>query len=298
MLHITGGGIMKRKVLLVLACLLLIMALPTFAFADSGPKPSVRIEFTHLPDEPFYGTLLSERDSTGPASAWDGKEPYPDYRGNAGGEEIWKVFLSYEDTDGYYFLQEWWDCSDDGELNWTYYPPSPFKILLYFPESDTFCVSPIYEKYAFDSYYKVNLKGWEDGTIEATTNYHYAREIFSLIARIIVTILIELGIALLIGYREKKLFTFIAVVNIITQVILNVSLNVINFNFGPRAFLIVYVLLEIVVLLVEVGLYSLLLQKFSDKPQSRKKASGYAIAANIVSFIAGIWLAVLIPGMF
>ncbi|MBQ9930731.1 MAG: hypothetical protein IJO79_00080 [Firmicutes bacterium] len=289
---------MKKRILLILACLLLVMALPVTAFADTGPKPSICIEFTHMPNETFYGTLLSERESTGPASAWDGKEPFPEWRAQDGGEEIWKKFLSYEDPDGYYFLQEWWECSDDGELNWTYYPPSPFKILLYFPDSDTFCVSPIYEKYAFDSYFKVNLSDWEDGTIEAKENYHYGKEILSLLARIVVTILIELGIALLIGYREKKLLTFLAVVNIITQVILNVSLNLINFNFGPRAFLFAYILLEIVVLLVEAGLYALLLQKFSDKPQTRKKATYYAVAANIVSFIVGIWLAVLIPGMF
>lgn len=55
--------------------------------------------------ETYYGTLLSESMSTGPASAWDGTEAdarYPD-----GEYEIWKAFTQYEDTDGFYFLQVW-----------------------------------------------------------------------------------------------------------------------------------------------------------------------------------------------
>ena len=65
--------------------------------------------------------------------------------------------MHYEDADGFYFLQEWWDCTESNALRWTYRPPSVYKILLYFPESDSFMVSPIYEQYAFDSYYTVDL---------------------------------------------------------------------------------------------------------------------------------------------
>ena len=131
--------------------LLLILFLPISASADTGPKPSVRIAFTGGEGLTFYGTLLSRYDSTGPASAWNGQEEYASYHPGEEGYEVWRKFVDYKDADGFYFLQEWWDCSENQALNWIYYPPSTFKILLYFPDSDTFCISPVYEKYASPS---------------------------------------------------------------------------------------------------------------------------------------------------
>ena len=127
-------------------------------------------------------------------------------------------------VDGYFFLQEWWNCSETNQLNWTYYPPSPFKILLYFPETDFFYVSPIYERYAFDSYYTVDLSDYTEDGISAEESYDYTWEGISLGARILLTILLELLIALPFGYREKKVLGFLAIVNIITQILLNVAL--------------------------------------------------------------------------
>ena len=144
---------MKRKIFALLLCFVLVMAMPITAHADMGPKPSVRIEFTGIEGETYYGTLLSKSKSTGPASAWDGNPEYAYRHPEDADYDIWLKFVEYEDTDGYYFLQWFWECSENNQLNWTYYPPTSFKILLYFPETDTFYVSPIYERYAFDSYF-------------------------------------------------------------------------------------------------------------------------------------------------
>jgi hypothetical protein len=61
-----------------------------------------------------------------------------------------------------------------------YYPPEDFKILLYFPADDRFAVSEeACERYAFDSYYQVNLSGVdpvsaENGfTFPAVRNYDF-----------------------------------------------------------------------------------------------------------------------------
>ena len=289
---------MKRKVFVFLMCLVLMMAMPITASADMGPKPSVRIEFTGIEGETYYGTLLSLRDSTGPASAWNGNPDYAHYHPGDEGYEIWQKFVEYEDSDGYYFLQEWWDCSDSNQLNWTYYPPTSFKILLYFPETDTFYVSPVYERYAFDSYFTVDLSDYDTDPIMAHQSYDYTWEIISLIARIILTIALELGIALLFGYREKKVLRFLAVVNILTQVTLNVALNVINYNSGALTFTFSYVLLEILVFAIEATVYAALLKKFSSKAQKKGRAVGYAFIANTASFALGLWLAHIIPGIF
>lgn len=189
---------MLRKVFSLLICMILIISLPVTAKADIGPKPSVRITFTGIEGESYYGTLLSERRSTGPATAWDGYEDYPGWKPE-NEKVIWEKFLGYVDSDGYYFLQEWWDCSESNQLSWTYYPPNPFKILLYFPETDTFYVSDIYERYAFDSYFTVDLSDYDSSPISAEKSYDFTWELISLAARIILTIVLELAIALLFG---------------------------------------------------------------------------------------------------
>jgi hypothetical protein len=289
---------MKHKVFAFIMCLMLVMAMTIPASADIGPKPSVQIEFTGMEGQTYYGTLLSMYESTGPASVWDGNPEHADYQPGEEGYDIWLKFVEYQDADGYYFLQWWWDCSETNQLNWTYYPPTPFKILLYFPETDTFYVSPVYERYAFDSYFTVDMSDLDADSMVADKSYDYTWEIISLAARIILTIALELAIALLFGYREKKVLGFLAIVNAVTQVGLNVALNIINYNSGSMIFTFNYVLLEILVFAIEAIAYAVLLKKFSGKEQKPVKAVGYALVANAASFGFGLWLAHVIPGIF
>ena len=288
---------MLRKMISLLICMILIISLPVTAKADIGPKPSVRITFTGIEGENYYGTLLSERRSTGPATAWDGYEDYRDWKPE-NEKPIWEKFISYEDTDGYYFLQEWWDCSKSNQLNWTYYPPNPFKILLYFPETDSFYVSDIYERYAFDSYFTVDLSEYATTPITARQSYDYKWELISLAARIVLSIVLELAIALVFGYREKKALAFLAIVNVITQVTLNVALNIINYKSGSMGFTFAFICMEIVVFAIEAIAYKSLLQRFSTAEQEKRRGVSYALVANTASFAIGLWLAHLIPGIF
>ena len=88
-----------------------VTALPITAKADSGPKPSVRIQFKNMGDDLCYGTLLSKEKCTGPARVWDGtarNEQLYDLD-----RSIWKAFVDYKDPDGYYFLQRGWTVSED-----------------------------------------------------------------------------------------------------------------------------------------------------------------------------------------
>ncbi len=289
---------MKRKIFALLLSIVMVIAMPFTAYADFGPKPSVQIKFTGIECESYYGTLLSLRDSIGPASAWNGKPEYARYQPGEEGYDIWLKFVEYRDSDGYYFLQEWWDCSETNQLNWTYYPPTPFKILLYFPATDTFYVSPVYERYAFDSYFTVDLSDYDTDSIMANKSYDYTWEIISLVIRIILTIALELGIALLFGYRGKKLLMFLTIVNIVTQVVLNMALNIINYNAGALAFIFSYVLFEILVFVIEAIVYGSRIKKFSGVGQRKGRVIGYAFVANAASFAFGLWLAQVIPGIF
>ncbi|MBR3762777.1 MAG: hypothetical protein IKK59_08595 [Lachnospiraceae bacterium] len=293
----------KNKMICLLLCVMFILGLmPVKAKADIGPKPSVTVTIRGLEDEVYYATLLSKHKSTGPASVYDGS--YARYKSGDEGYDIWQKFVAYEDSDGYYFLQEFWNCSDKNEFRWGYYPPTPFKILLYFPEQDAFIVSGIYERYAFDTYYSVDLQGLHiesvtvDETIIAEKCYDYSEELINLAVRIAATILIELVIALLFGLRTRKQLLLLTGVNVFTQVVLNVLLNIVNYNKGHYAFVFYYILLELLVFVIEALVYAVMLTRISNGQTGKGKVVFYAFAANAASFGLGLWLAQVVPGIF
>ena len=319
--RLRGRDMMKFKriqtvFLLILCAVMTTVGFPVTVRADMGPKPSVRIRFENMGDELCYGTLLSKTKSTGPASAWDGVESHAKHSDNKSYSyadfdyEIWKEFAEYQDADGYYFLQEGWKVSETKNIEWTYYPPQSFKILLYYPETQTFIVSDIYERYAFDTYYTVDMEGihinevrYEEANstnkvLEASRAYDYSQELISLVVRIFLTILIEMIIGLLFGYRHKKQLLLLAGVNGGTQIVLNVLLNIINYNAGQLAFVLFYVLLEIFVFVIEARIFYGRLSKMGNTKQPKWLAVVYAFAANAASFGVGMMAAQWMPGIF
>ena len=313
---------LKKRVLLLLLCAVLsLLIFPLTASADTGPKPSVKVSFESLGDELCYATLLSKTESTGPAWVWDGRDENARHNENESYSyseldyKTWKACVDYEDSDGFYFLQCGWQINETKSLDWVYYPPEIFKILLYFPESNTFAVSKIYERYAFDSYFTVDMSGsviaavdrpeYTDETnsyneigITAEKSYNLKQEIISLAVRIVITVILETAIALIFGYRNKKQLLLIFGVNAVTQLTLNISLNSVGLKSGYTEYIITYDLLELAVFIAEAIFYSALLNKLSDKPKKRGLAVLYALCANACSLAVGIALARLKPVIF
>ena len=89
--------------------------------------------------------------------------------------------------------------------------------------------------------------------------------------------------------KQKDQLVYIAIVNTITQIGLNILLNIINFYKGQWAFVFYYVLLEIAIIIIEAIFYRKKLQKI---------ALPYACIANVLSFVFGLWIAHLVPGIF
>ncbi len=287
-------------------------------FRRHGPQALCASELQQCPCcTVFYGTLLSQRASNGPNSVWDGNENYAYHNGNYDWCELdydtWLAFVEYEDADGYYFLQEGWLCSDTLELAWTYYPPSPFKVLLYFPETDTFAVSGVFERYAFDSYYTVDLSGLDPEAggllhvgvqadpvtlLPLEQDYDYTKEILSLLARILTTLALELAVAYAFGLLKKGITSKLIAVNALTQVLLNLLLNVVNYNKGAYAFVAYYILLELGVILLEGALYARWTRRHTEHGVTPRKAWCYAVVANACSFGCGMLVAYFIPGIF
>ena len=289
---------MKRKLSqLIIVFLCMVMLFPIGVNADTGPKPSVRIKFENMGDELCYGTLLAKEESTGPASAWDGKEENINL--SFVDRDIWEAFVNYEDSDGYYFLQWAWIVSDTKELSWTYYPPNEFKALLYYPETNTFMVSDVCKRYAFDTYYTVDMDGIEIGSIkydenlssnqrlEAFKSYEFKNEVKALGCRMLITVVVEVLIGLLFKFRNKELL-YILFINVITQIILNVLLNIYT-GFG---YYFVYLSLELLVFVIEAIFYCLMFKK------KKWHCVLYSVVANVSSFVIGLYLANLFPGFF
>lgn len=284
-----------KKIHKWLACFVAIItcvAIPVTVKADIGPKPSVVIEVVGFEGKEYHVTLLSERDSTGP---WSHGNEYYDYMGE---KQAFEAFENYEDKDGYYFLSFMQDCSENDTFEWTYYPPQRFKVLIYATEDGQFyCSDEIYERYAFDSYFKVTVS--ENGNVlTAKKSYDFSMELVSLAARVVLTVAIEILIALMHGYRNKKNVKIIAITNVCTQVVLNVLLNVINYRSGQMAFVFHYVWMEGVVFALEAGVYAKLLDRTDGEREMAKHPVAYAVLANAVSLAAGIWIAKMIPGIF
>ena len=312
------------------------------ASADTGPKPSVSVTFENMGDELCYGTLLSKTPSTGPAEAWDGTEDGK-YFFNGADETVWRAFVEYKDPDGFYFLQWFWRADEKKTLNWRYYPPQTFKILLYYPDratksgaadnsaggatrdsktsaaSGAFCVSDVLERYAFHSYYFVDMSNVQSETIgtiakiSATQGYDYSAEILGFFVRFIITLGVETLLALAFGLRTKRAFLTVLAANGATQVALNILLNVqLHFNNVYGVFPL-YFFAELFVFVAEAALYCFIFGKRKNGgvsgsadenggkaaiAYSKKRLILYAFTANLVSFCIGLPLAILLPAVF
>ena len=280
----------------LLLCLL--FALPIFA--DAGDKPSIVITFENMPDVPFYGTLITATLPQGAsyADASSGDAWYANVP-----DAVYDAICAYDDADGYSYWhspnENLFLCSESGRLVQSYPTPGRFKLLLYFPDSNTFAESDVLEKYAHDASYVLDLGGAvpsDDTLLDVRADDHLPSGIVGLFVRMVLTVLIELGIAWLFHYRTKSLVDCIVTVNVVTQILLNAAIFCISFMFGGLVSLIAYFLLEIPVLVIEAIAYAILLP--DHRGGTWWKAVLYAITANAVSFVVGFRLSVYFPLIF
>ena len=306
---------MKRKICLnifiFLFCLLFTFQLfPVTAKADTGPKPSLVITFNGLGERTCYATLLADKESNGPWSVWDGDPENAEISGNIDYDTFLK-FAQYEDKDGYYFWKQIWLIEDGDKINWSYYPPNNFKLLLYFPQENSFVISESYSRYAFDSYYKVDLNDIRfsnEGLLPATPvlvkanmtrYYNYAKEIGGLMARVAITILLEMGVAVLFNILQKKQLLLLVGVNTGTQLILNLLLNAVYYLVGGLiTLLFAYLLLELLVFVIESVVYCIAMDRLGQTERGKFVYVAYAFLANLTSFVVGLILPSLIPSIF
>lgn len=290
---------MKRRLFCgSILALLLVCLLPLWAAADTGPKPSITVTPEEFGEDACYLTLLSQTETTGPWSKQESFAASKDSYGNPEADEaIWTAFNDYQDAEGFFFLGCYGEVTGGQMFCWSYYPPDTFKVLAYFPDSGTFAVGPVTERKEFSARYTVSLsETGETLLIEKARNQEAENKSF--VGRLVLTLALELAVAVGFAFRTKRQIITIVCMNLITQVGLNQAITHLFPVVSSRWYWPGLLVLEVLIFLVEGAVYAKLLPRWKKDPAAVCHPWGYALAANMASFGVGLILARLIPGMF
>ena len=290
---------MKRRLFCgSILALLLVCLLPLWAAADTGPKPSITVTPEGFVEDACYLTLLSQTETTGPWSKQESFAASKDSYGDPEADEaIWTAFNNYEDADGFYFLGCYGEVTGGQMFCWSYYPPDTFKVLAYFPDSGTFAVGPVTERKEFSARYTVSpSETGETLLIEKARNQEAENKSF--VGRLVLTLALELAVAVVFAFRAKRQIITIVCMNLITQVGLNQAITHLFPVVSSRWYWPGLLVLEVLIFLLEGAVYARLLPRWKKDPAAVCHPWGYALAANVASFGVGLILARLIPGMF
>lgn len=293
---------MIRNILRRISMVLILMAaLGIYAFADFGPKPSVVVEFENAGDQKYYVTLVAKEDKLGSPYSRVTAEDQPETDDIA----IWNRLVAYEDPDGMVFAGNVQKLTGDGAYVWGYYPPSEFRVLIYFPDTDSFVESSeILEQYAFDSYYQMDFndlpENWNDAVaaIPVTRKYNLLWQITAFLLRLAVTVAVECLLAVLFGFKGKRQMLLVLAVNCATQLAMN--LLILDESVGLFVFYVLkYALIEVGVILAEGLVYCLALPKLATPEQNRNiHPIAFAFFGNVASFSLGFLLSNWFPMLF
>lgn len=293
---------MIRNILRRISMVLILMAaLGIYAFADFGPKPSVVVEFENAGDQEYYVTLVAKEDKLGSPYSRVTAEDQPETDDIA----IWNRLVAYEDPDGMVFAGNAQKLTGDGAYVWGYYPPLEFRVLIYFPDTDSFVESSeILEQYAFDSYYQMDFndlpENWNDAVaaIPVTRKYNLLWQITAFLLRLAVTVAVECLLAVLFGFKGKRQMLLVLAVNCATQLAMN--LLILDESVGLFVFYVLqYALIEVGVILAEGLVYCLALPKLATPEQNRNiHPIAFAFFGNVASFSLGFLLSNWFPMLF
>lgn len=114
------------------------------------------------------------------------------------------------------------------------------------------------------------------------------RSIVLIASRITITIIIEMIIFYMFGFREKRSYYIFLLVNLITQFFLNYNIN----NMLPTTSYIMLniIFMEIIILITELITLNLLI-----KEKSKVRISLFVIVANLLSYIVGGYIIMNLP---
>ncbi len=260
-----------KKIMLLLILIISIIAIPVNVFADSGPKPSIDVKIKNLKTKNYiidlfvYDKEMAKKDE-GPAVF-----------GNPGltDDEIQELYkLNY---DGWISASTragrilFSDCKGNAEYHnqFGYFgTPEVYKIVIINKDTGEIKISKKIVRKEFNSEVTVDYNNMK--VVE--TNINIVKTLIVAAIALFLTILIELGIALLF---KTKNYTTIAITNLISNVSLQALLIIFTSNY-----LLVFIIGEILVIGAELLVYLLRFKNIS-----KAKTTIYTLVANIATIL-------------
>lgn len=271
---------MRRNLRSILLFLLAAVLLAGTAFADTGPKPQLAVKVVSGPEEPYYLDLLAEGKGGNGLSQEERDALDQDMLSAllAAVPEGWHACVT-EGTG----VPIWGELtSEDGVHTFGYVGvPETYRILVVTRSGETW-VSKTLERKVLQSSVALD---WTAKTIEVPPVW--AGYVLQFLATLLPTLLAEGILLLAFRFDWKTNWRPFLLVNLVTQGALAVfmSFHIIRDGLGWW-FLILIVPAEVVIALVEAGLYRKLLQG-----RSRARAFAYGLTANAASALLGWYLA-------
>ena len=259
--------------------LLCLLCLIPAARADIGPKPEVTITVVNAPEGVLYLDLLAQGEPTDQPYSNSNGECDPALLDNLRSLEGDGWVLAY--TTGTKGPPVFGDVRprEDGTWRFSY---------VGLPETFRVAAATADEAKAVDAPYTRDFVGnivydWQTNTVREATPpplRFFAR----LAATLIPTLVIEGAILWLFGFREKRSWLVFLAVNIITQVGLHLAVGSMLAEAGWHFlnYSLTILIPELVIWAAEAAAYALLLRE-----RTRARRVGYALAANIASFVLG-----------
>ena len=291
---------MNRTVSAFLLLLLCLGALTTPALADLGPKPLLVVRVENAPED-YYLDLLAQDDPEGGGQLSDGLSwSYPDEARDALDEDLLAALRAA-------VPEGWHACTAEG------YEGAPIRGQLYSPKGDgvhsfsymgvpreyrLLLVTKAGEAWVSDTYTRQTLQSsvtvdWVSGavSIEAiptvTGPPAWKAYVLQFVSTLLPTLVIEGVVLLLFGFSLGKNWKPFLLVNLATQTGLFCTLGVAAVRHGIGfGYFFLLIPAELVILAVETPLYRRFLTG-----RSKRAATAYGVTANLLSALAGLFLA-------
>ena len=246
--------------------------------ADMGPKPASYITIKGI--EGDYVACFAAQNAFGPNIDY---EMWLEYQDESWTQE-YNPIMEYKDEEGFKWIERYYTCRDESKISFTYYCPDIYKIVIY-QNDELYMATEALEMYAYATYYEIDFSTGTINTpkdIKVTNTYDYLGETLGLLFRIVATLAIEIGVFYLFRLYTKRNLNVVLIINLITQIFLNVAVNVINYTSGILSAILLLFLIEFIILIVEFIAYQILL-----KDKNRFLIILYPIIANLLSFGLG-----------
>ncbi len=279
----------------LLAIVLAVPSKPSTVNADTGPKPDMQIRITNLEKSDYIVAMAINNDRYFNYQFYD-PNLSDDYYRSSNPQDLRLIYNTVTFPEGWHLCDIAVSFNDTSEilLKSGYRWPDDFVLTILNRANNKYYLTEETKTYAFHSYFKFDMKNYTEGSIplanpiKLEAKYEYGKEIGEFFLRLAITLGIELLLALAFKFTKKS-FIIIAITNAVTQVGLNVALNLTAFFNGKNPWLVIfYIFAEFGIVLVE----SIVFMKTCKRKDSDSKLPIllYTVAANVLSFGLGMTL--------